>query len=184
MSGDRKRRSWSQCCGSGSGIRIRNPMPFWPLDSGSGIRDGRGIRIWDEQPGSYFLDLTNHILSKNTSILLCGSGMEKVRIRDKKIRIREKHPGSANTAWSQIRRKQKCVGLYSIFSFAQQSIYGIYLELLLYLDLWLGHAEGVGEFCALRPRQVLGLLKRLLQGEDLLTGERGPEQKRDIETCI
>ncbi len=75
-------------------------------------------------------------------------------------------------------------GTFSIFSFAQQSIDGIYLELLLYLDLWLGHAEGVGEFSALRPRQVLGLLKRLLQREDLLTGERWPEEKRDIETCL
>jgi D-ribose pyranose/furanose isomerase RbsD len=27
-----------QCCGSGSGIR--DPVPFWPLDPGSGIRDG------------------------------------------------------------------------------------------------------------------------------------------------
>ncbi len=33
-------------------IRIRDPVPFLPLDPGSGIRD--------EQPGSYFLELRNH----------------------------------------------------------------------------------------------------------------------------
>jgi hypothetical protein len=28
-------------------------------------------------------------------IVLCGSGMEKIRIQDGKIQIRDKHPGSA-----------------------------------------------------------------------------------------
>lgn len=43
-----------------------------------------------------------------------------------------------------------------------------------YLDLGLGHAQGVGQLGALGPRQVLGLLERLLQREDLLAAERGP----------
>lgn len=42
-----------------------------------------------------------------------------------------------------------------------------------HLDLALGHTQGVGEARALRPRQVLGLLESLLQGEDLLARERG-----------
>ncbi len=45
-------------------IRIRDPVPFWPLDPGSGMgkqsESGSGIR--DEQPGSYFLELRNHFL--------------------------------------------------------------------------------------------------------------------------
>ncbi len=40
-------------------IRIPDPVPFWPLDPGSGIgkKSGSGIRIQDEQPGSYFREL-------------------------------------------------------------------------------------------------------------------------------
>jgi hypothetical protein len=64
------------------------------------------IRIRDEQPGSYFLELRNHFFSFfGVKILKFfdedpGSGMETVRIRDpgwKKVesRIRDKHPGSA-----------------------------------------------------------------------------------------
>ncbi len=67
------------------GIRIRDPVPFWPLDLGSGI--GKKIRIRDEQFGSYFRELRNNLLGKNIQLLWCGSGMEKIRIRDK-------HPGS------------------------------------------------------------------------------------------
>jgi hypothetical protein len=62
--------------------------------------------IWDEQPGSYFLELRNHfLLFLGVKILKffdedLGSGMETVRIWDpgwKKFRsgIRDKHPGSA-----------------------------------------------------------------------------------------
>ncbi len=48
-----------QCCGSGSGIR--DPVPFWPLDPGSGMgrKSASGSGIRDEQPGSYFLELRN-----------------------------------------------------------------------------------------------------------------------------
>jgi hypothetical protein len=43
-------------------IRIRDPVPFWPLDPGSGMgrKSASGSGIRDEQPGSYFLELRNH----------------------------------------------------------------------------------------------------------------------------
>jgi hypothetical protein len=63
--------------------------------------EGIGIRIRDEQPGSYFLELRNHFfvffgLKYLNSLMRIrdpgwrqfGSGMEKSQIRDK-------HPGSA-----------------------------------------------------------------------------------------
>jgi hypothetical protein len=41
------------------GSEIGDPVPFWPLESGSGMgkksRSGSGVRIRDEHPGSYFL---------------------------------------------------------------------------------------------------------------------------------
>ncbi len=45
-------------------IRIRDPVPFWPLDPGSGMgrKSASGSGIRDEQPGSYFLELRNHFL--------------------------------------------------------------------------------------------------------------------------
>ncbi len=42
-------QSKSQCCGSGS--RIPDPVPFWHLDLGSGIRDGWKTRVRDPDPG-------------------------------------------------------------------------------------------------------------------------------------
>ncbi len=81
-------------------IRIRDPVPFWPLDPGSGMsrKSASGSGIQDEQPGSYFLELRNHFLGlKYLNSLM--------RIRDgdssdpgwKKVGsgIRDKHPGSA-----------------------------------------------------------------------------------------
>ncbi len=48
-----------QCCGYGSGIR--NPVPFWPLDSGNGMGkqsgSGSGIRIRNLRLKSYFREL-------------------------------------------------------------------------------------------------------------------------------
>ncbi len=43
-------------------IRIRDRVPFWPLDPGSGMgrKSASGSGIRDEQPGSYFLELRNH----------------------------------------------------------------------------------------------------------------------------
>ncbi len=61
-----------QCCGSETGIRrlydpwIRNPGWVKNLDPDPG-----------EQPGSYFRQLRNNFLGKNTKILWCESGMEK-----------------------------------------------------------------------------------------------------------
>ena len=43
-----------------------------------------------------------------------------------------------------------------------------------YLDLGLGHAQRVRQPGPLGPRQVLGLLEGLLQGEDLVPAEGGP----------
>jgi hypothetical protein len=87
-----------QCC-----VADPDPMPF--LTPGSGIRDGYkiGIRIRDEQPGSYFRELRNHFLGiKYLNFLMrprdpewkkFGSGKEKIRIRDK-------HSGSTTlVAW-------------------------------------------------------------------------------------
>jgi hypothetical protein len=60
-----------------------------------------GIRIRDEQPGSYFLELRNHFLGlKYFFVADPGSWMEKIRIRDpgwKEVGsgIRDKHPGYA-----------------------------------------------------------------------------------------
>jgi hypothetical protein len=77
----------------GSGIRclfdpwIRDPVPFWPLDPGSGMGKKIRTRIRDEQPWSYFRELRKNFGVKILNFFLCGSGMEKIRIQDK-------HPGS------------------------------------------------------------------------------------------
>ncbi len=101
-------RIQNQCCGSGSGIR--DWVPSWPLDPGSGMGEsqhpdpGSGIR--DEQPGSYFLELRNHFFAflglkylhslmriRDLGWRLFGSGIrdgKKSRIRDGK----KSNPGS------------------------------------------------------------------------------------------
>ncbi len=60
-------------------IRIRDPVPFWPICPGSGMGrkpvSGSGIR--DEQPGSYFLEFRNHFFGLQYSNSL-------LRIRDEK----------------------------------------------------------------------------------------------------
>lgn len=43
-----------------------------------------------------------------------------------------------------------------------------------YLDLALGHAQGVGQPGSLGARQIFRLFESFFQGEDLLPGERGP----------
>ncbi len=85
-------------------IRIWDPGLGAFLTPGSGIRDGRksasGSGIRDEQPGSYFLELRNHLVAfLGVKILKFfdedpGSGMETVRIRDpgrKKVGSRIRH---------------------------------------------------------------------------------------------
>ena len=78
-------------------IRIRDPMPFDPWD-GKKV----SIRIRDEQPGSYFLELRNNFFRFFWGLKYLNS---LIRIRDgdssdpgwKKVGsgIRDKHPGSA-----------------------------------------------------------------------------------------
>jgi hypothetical protein len=76
------------------------------LTPGSGIQDGResasGSGIRDEQPGSYFLELRNHIFAFFEVKILKffdedpGSGMETVRIQDpgwKKVGSGIRDPG-------------------------------------------------------------------------------------------
>jgi hypothetical protein len=48
-----------QCCGSGYGIQDR--VIFWPLDSGWVESQHPDPGSGDEQPGSYFLELRNHL---------------------------------------------------------------------------------------------------------------------------
>lgn len=43
-----------------------------------------------------------------------------------------------------------------------------------YLNLRLGHPQGVRQLRPLRTGQILGLLEGFLQGEDLLPAEGGP----------
>jgi hypothetical protein len=64
----------SQCCGSGAFL---TPGSGMVKKSGP----GSGIRIRDEQPGSYFRELRNHFLGLIFNVDL-GSGMKKIRIRD------------------------------------------------------------------------------------------------------
>jgi hypothetical protein len=67
-------------------LRIRYPGSGAFLTPGSGIWDGKKvrIRIRDEQPGSYFLELRNHIFGKILKFFDEDprSGMEKTRIHD------------------------------------------------------------------------------------------------------
>jgi hypothetical protein len=99
-------------------IRIGDPGLGAFLTTGSGIRNRRksasGSGIWDEQPGSYFLELRNHFFAF-FGVKILKFFDEKylnslMRIRDKdssdpgsgmeKRRIREKHPGSATLVTS------------------------------------------------------------------------------------
>jgi hypothetical protein len=74
---------------------------FLTPGSGMGRKSASGSGIRDEQPGSYFLELRNNfVVFFGVKILKFfdedpGSGMETVRIRDGKRRIRDKYPGSA-----------------------------------------------------------------------------------------
>jgi hypothetical protein len=50
---------------------------------------GSGIQIRDEQPGSYFRELRNNFWGLKHLNADPGSGMEKILIRDGKIRIQK-----------------------------------------------------------------------------------------------
>ncbi len=63
-------------------IRIRDPVPFWPLEPGSrmGKKSRSGPR--DEHPGSYFQELRNNFLFFGLKIL----SLTWIRIRDPESR--------------------------------------------------------------------------------------------------
>ncbi len=60
----------NQCCGSGSGIRclfdpwIRDPVPFWPLDPGSGISFSLIPDLGSRIPNPYFWELCDNFFGK------------------------------------------------------------------------------------------------------------------------
>jgi hypothetical protein len=60
-------------------IRIRDPVPFWPLDPGSGMskKSGSGSGIRDEQPGSCLLKLRNQFWVKILKFFYVDPGWKK-----------------------------------------------------------------------------------------------------------
>ncbi len=54
---------FNQCCGSGSGIR--DPVPFWPLDPGSGIGFFRIPDLGSRIPNPYIWEHIEKFLGKN-----------------------------------------------------------------------------------------------------------------------
>ena len=84
-----------QCCGSGSGIR--DPMPFWPLDPGSGTSKKSGSGMNNPDHISEGLETTFGLKYLKSLIRWCGFGIRDpgytkfgYGIRDGKV-----HPGSA-----------------------------------------------------------------------------------------
>jgi hypothetical protein len=57
------------------------------------------IRIRDEQTGGYFRELGNHFLVKILKFFDANPGWKKFGSGMEKIRIRDKHPGSATLAF-------------------------------------------------------------------------------------
>ncbi len=84
-------------------IRIRDPVPFWPLDPG-----WVKITIWE---------LRNNFLVKILQIFDEDPGWEKLGsgIRDEKIRIRDVYPGSATLATLASTVRSICIDMYSMF---------------------------------------------------------------------
>jgi hypothetical protein len=97
-----KPTSLMQCCGSGSGIGIG---AFLTLGSGMGKKSRSGSGIRDEQPGSHFLELRNHVFGLkylNPLMRIRDPGWKKFRSgirgpgwKEVGSGIRDKHPGSA-----------------------------------------------------------------------------------------
>jgi hypothetical protein len=56
---------------------------------------GSGIWVWDEQPGSYFRELKTIFCVKILKFFDADPGWKKFGSGMEKIRIRDKHPGSA-----------------------------------------------------------------------------------------
>ncbi len=109
-----------QCCGSW----IRDPMPFWPLDAGSGWVKIR-IQIRDKLPGSYFRELKNHFFDLkylNSLMRLRDPGWKKFGSGI------DLHPGSAT--------------LVKIHLF-RWSLFVLPSEYVLYRYLWKGKLEQV-----------------------------------------
>ncbi len=90
---------YGQCCGSG----IRDWVPFWPLDPGSGMGRKSASGSGMNNPDHIFKSLETILLiflGSKYLISLWGSGILDGDISDPgsgmdKIRIRDKHPGSA-----------------------------------------------------------------------------------------
>jgi hypothetical protein len=78
-------------------FRIQDPGSdaFLTPGSGMGKKSGSGIRIWDEQPRSYFLELRNSLWAKILKFFDADPGWKKFGPGKEKSRIRDKHPGSA-----------------------------------------------------------------------------------------
>jgi hypothetical protein len=68
------------------------------------IRDGQKVRIWirDEQPVSYFLELRSHFFGLkylNSLMRIRGGKNSDPGLKKVVFGIRDKHPGSAKTAF-------------------------------------------------------------------------------------
>ncbi len=92
-------------------IRIRDPVPFWPLDPG-------WVKIQDPNPGSGIggLNKPDHISKSSETIFWVKNTLMWIRIRgpesfwpwirEGKIRIRDKHPGYVTLGISFVLRSK------------------------------------------------------------------------------
>jgi hypothetical protein len=87
-------------------LRIRDPVPFWPLDPG-------WVKDQDPDPGSG-MNILDHISDSLEAIFWVKSSLMWIRNRDPKSFwpwIRDKHPGSATLAkifHRRHHRNQRC----------------------------------------------------------------------------
>ncbi len=92
--------SAGQCCGSGSGIR--DPVPFWPLDPGSGLGFFRIPDSGSGIPNPYFWELSDTFLGKKFyNYLKIGPNVFLQHFKNKIVQFCEIY-GSKNKAWQQI----------------------------------------------------------------------------------
>jgi hypothetical protein len=125
------RRPWKRLSRPVLRIRIRDPVLFWPR--GSGIRDGKKIRIWeirDKHPWSYFRKLSNSfwvtILSLCKFIVSPGSGIQCFFLPSSVIR--DKPPESATLVWSLFGVKDGTVKLWKCIAVFVRCTVGHYLK--------------------------------------------------------